>query len=551
MSRARRPSIRDSKTGSGRARISARSFYPSGSYDGARGDLREFSGWSPLAGGPHSDTLGDLPSLRARARDLVRNAPVATSARQTTVLGVIGPGLSVQPRIDRAFLRLTDAEADAFEAQAQRIWWAAAYGTPFDIERRQTFDILTRKAFASAWDNGDMFVVRRYAQRPRDLLGTKLQLVEADRCMTPDGKEGDGRFFDGVEVDESGAVAAYHFADKHPGERMGLGGFGLVRKWNRIPAYDQFGERNVLHVTCPVSEERIGALRGIPALAPAMRLFKQTDRYTNAEVMAAVVAAMFTVFVTQEKDAAGDNMLGQVGTDEENEDIAETNYRLDHGAIYELMKGQSIETANPGRPNANYGPFITSMLEQMGTSVQIPFELLMRRFQASYSASKAAIELAWAAFRMMRSWFNDDFTLPIYEWVIVDAILSGHLNAPGFFADPLIRNAYCACEVVGPPKPVIDEVKEITAAKMRIAANLSTHQRETQALTSADWGSETAPQLGKERQRIVELGLSDEETSERIRTEPVQPTAAEEDEDEDETGDLETADDAVRVGAPA
>lgn len=520
--RTRTPGIRTR-----RGRIGAAAFGPSGSYDAGRADRREFVEWDVVPGGPISDTIGDLPTIRARSRDLVRNSAIATSGRQTTVLGVVGTGLTMQPRIDAKYLGLTETQAAEFHTSALRIWNAAAYGTPFDIERTQSFDILTRKALASAWDNGDMFVVRRYALRPRDILGTKIQLLEADRCSTPASKEGSDRYVAGVELDDAGAVAAYHFSDEHPGERFGLGRIGLARRWNRIPLFDEFGERNVLKVSNPVTEERIGMLRGVPALAPAMKLFKQGDRYTTNELMAAAVASAFTVFVTKQPGSPGVNALAQ---SDEDDDVPEGEYRLDSGAILELLEGQDIKTANPGRPNANFAPFMGAMFEQMGAALSIPYEVLMRRFTASYSASRAAIELAWAAFRMMRSWFVDEFAQPIYEWVLVDAVLSGLLPAPGFFEDPLARIAYCTAEWVGPTAPQVDPVKEATAAQLRIAARLSTHQREAALLTGADWW-DAVTELGREQSRINDLGMD----AESVAPVPAEPDTEDHGDDDRET----------------
>ena len=45
---------------------------------------------------------------------------------------------------------------------------------------------------------------------------------------------------------------------------------------------------------------RPGQTRGVPYLAPVIELIKQLGRYTDAEVMAAVVSGMFTVFVHNE-----------------------------------------------------------------------------------------------------------------------------------------------------------------------------------------------------------------------------------------------------------
>ena len=48
-----------------------------GGYSGAKIDRAQLSRWLPTAGSANVDTIRDLPMLRARSRDQLRNAPVA------------------------------------------------------------------------------------------------------------------------------------------------------------------------------------------------------------------------------------------------------------------------------------------------------------------------------------------------------------------------------------------------------------------------------------------------------------------------------------------
>lgn len=54
------------------------------------------------------------------------------------------------------------------------------------------------------------------------------------------------------------------------------------------------GERQVYHI---MNRIRPGLTRGVPYLAPVIETLKQLDKYSEAEIMSAVVSAMFTVFV--------------------------------------------------------------------------------------------------------------------------------------------------------------------------------------------------------------------------------------------------------------
>lgn len=62
-------------------------------------------------------------------------------------------------------------------------------------------------------------------------------------------------------------------------------------EWVRVPAYSAAsGRRNVIHI---MSRERIDQRRGVPFLATVIEALKQLGRYTDAELVAAVVNGLF------------------------------------------------------------------------------------------------------------------------------------------------------------------------------------------------------------------------------------------------------------------
>ena len=108
-----------------------------------------------------------------------------------------------------------------------------------------------------------------------------------DPFMKPYGTIIDG----GVELDAEGMPVAYHIANHHPDSE--LSGQPPL-KYVRIPAFGELsGRRNILHL---VSLERISQHRGVPFLAPVIEILKQIGRYSDAELMAAVVGGRFAVF---------------------------------------------------------------------------------------------------------------------------------------------------------------------------------------------------------------------------------------------------------------
>lgn len=495
---------------------------PSGAWDGARNDLRELRNFNPGTGSAISDNVGDLPYLRNRSRDLIRNAPLASGARQTVRMGVVGEGLKLYPRVVRGVLErrqgLDVATMERFEQDASELWWAWSDSTGCDIERSRKFRALTAQVFTSTWTDGDMLVIRRHAPRRGDILSLKLQLIEGDRLSTPDHLRHDPRIVEGVERDPDGAPIAYYVEDVHPGDRMLRPG---VRTWTRQLAFGPDGARRVLHVRNFSSEDRIGAVRGLPSLAPVIVLLKQLSRYSNAELMRNVVASMFTAFIeTPMEGVAGTGGLAPVNPNDPPDQ--EFEYKLDTGAVVELEGGKTVSLAAPPGPTATFDPFTQALMRQMGAAINIPFEMLVRHFSSSYSAARAAVNFAYEAFGIMRGWVEDDFVAPVYDWFLYESIHAGLLDAPGYLEDPLVRKAYSNFRLTGPVAPQLDPLKEAVAASERMDSLLSTREEETANVTGGDWG-DNLPQLIKERQQIKDGGLDVEVTAERIRTEPVQP----------------------------
>jgi lambda family phage portal protein len=232
--------------------------------------------------------------------------------------------------------------------------------------------------------------------------------------------------------------------------------------------------------------------------------------------MAAVVSSMFTVFIK------GGFSAGLADIDPEGDPSPKGQIKLGTGAVVDLAEGEDVEFANPARPNAQFDPFFKAMCRQLGAALEIPEEQLLNSFQASYSASRAALLNAWRSVRTRRAWLVNQFCQPVYAQVIREAIARGLLQAPGFFDDPLARAAWLACEWTGPAMPEIDPVKAVEAASRRIKEGLSTREREAAELTSTDFDENHEQRVIEERKRRA-AGLDVEDVAERVRTEPMAP----------------------------
>ena len=468
---------------------------------GANTHKTSVRGWQIGGGDSRIDIEENLPILRQRSRDVYMGIPLATSALKTYRTSVVGAGLSLKPKIDAAALGITEQQTEELERQITREWDLWADSTDCDAARLSNFYELQQLAFLNWMMSGDVLTLLPVWSRPGSVYDLRINLIEADRCATPpeEQRTDSDRVVDGVVRNRRGEVIAYYIARRHP---MGYGG---AQGYDRVAAYGRrTGRRNVLHL---MNRERIGQVRGVPLLAPVIESLKQIGRYTEAELVAAVVAGYTTVFL---QSGAGDNPLGQMIPEEEQIDQRDSStIEMAPGAIVELPFGETANAVTPGRPNTSFDGFVGAICKQIGAALELPQELLLKMFTASYSASRGALLEAWKTFDMFRDWMASGFCQPIYEEWMAEAVAKGRISAPGFFTDPLVRKSYTRAEWYGPSRGQLDPLKEVNAAEARISAGLSTATKEAMEMTYTDFSDNM-------KQRARELAMAPEAT----QTEP-------------------------------
>ena len=109
-----------------------------------------------------------------------------------------------------------------------------------------------------------------------------------------------------------------------------------------------------------------------------------------------------------------------------------------------------------------------TLLRQVGVALELPFELLVKHFTASYSAARAALLDAWRFFRTRRDFMATYFCQPIYTAWMEEAVAIGRVDAPGFFDDPMLRRAYLGAEWMGDGPGSINPKDEAQAIKTRL-----------------------------------------------------------------------------------
>jgi lambda family phage portal protein len=474
-------------------------------WTGASQSRRSLKQFNVYGYDPDSDIATDLETLRNRSRHLNRNNPIASGALKTKAMNVIGQGIQLQAQLDRDALNMTETQADLWEANTEREW--QLFWGKKECHRAGILNgnAICNQVYRQYLENGDVFVTFPRLRRRWFPYSLQLQVIEADRCNNKDFAPNSATQMEGVEKDQTGKVLRYHFSNQHLTTLLGIDR-GKI-KWQTVEAIDKStGLPNVVHL---YHQDRPGQSRGIPDLAPVIEPLMQLGRYTEAELMAAVVSGFFTVFITSKTGEATldlSNMEDETGSTTSDDDI-----KLGNGLVVGLNPGEEVHDSNPGRPNNSFDPFVQAVLRQVGVALGLPFEILIKHFTSSYSAAQAALLEAWRYFTAERSWFCENFLAVVYEVWMYEAVALGRISAPGFFADPIIRQAYLGARWTGPGRGMIREDVESRAAITSIEGGLTTLQEKTAEINGGNW-ERNHRQRVKEHNARVKDGLIEDKS---------------------------------------
>lgn len=485
---------------------------------GASTESNILKAWRPRRLSAKSDINAGLDLLRSRSADQATNSPIGAAAIQTSALHAVGAGLKLFPRVKYKLLGITADEAREWNRRTAQEFDLWANSRQCDIYRRNNFYDMQDIVYTGYLTDGDSFVLFRRKPWTREMPYTlRLQVVEANRISNPGAyaqgissvemRLPNGRLVvGGVELDEDGGTDAFWISNKVPWDFTDA---DQSITWERVKAYgDRTGSPNVLQVC---HDTRAGQTRGVPYLAPVISTLKQVSRYTESELAASIIRSFFALFFTQQDTAGGmtlNDMLPSSFDGDPTAPVVDVNeYSLALGTMNALPRGVDVKSVDASNAQSTFDSFTTNLLKQIGAAIGQPYEVLMKNFTSSYSASRAAMLQAWEEYKLRRTWFARDFCQPVYETWLTEAVAMGRIDAPGFFRDPLIRKAWMNAEWFGPSMSILDPVKDVNGSILRVHSGLSTREQEAAEMTGTDF-EENLDQLAWEEERIEASGVS-------------------------------------------
>lgn len=483
---------------------------------GANTTKGSMAGWLPTRTSPQQDIDANLGRLRGRSASLsMGGSCIATGALNNSRMNVVGAGLSLSPKPIYRYLGMTPEEAEewAYRTRTAFDMWA---GSCFcDKYHRNNFYDMQDIAYNSQMVDGDCFaLIQREEETPFMPFSLRIQLIEGPRVSNPfsDGTstypvysrnpQNGNRIISGVEVDSNDAIVAYYISNKYPNDYEN----GATTEWRRTEAFGKrTGLRNVMQIC---HDDRPAQYRGTPFMAPVIEAMKQVGRFTDAELMTAIIKSYFSLFFTQSQQHASQFPLkdGSESDVASYEDLQRADFKLGMGTMNAVPPGWDVKELDASKNLSTFDSFTTQVIRQIGAALGQPYEVLMKTFQASYTASRAALLQAWMDFRRRRTWFARDFCQPVYEWWLMEAVARGYIEAPGFMEDPIVRAAWSKADWYGPVMGILDPSREITAAGKRIEWGISTREKEAAELTGTYY-DENISRIAIENAKCEAAGL--------------------------------------------
>ena len=411
--------------------------------------------------------------IRSRARYEIANNSWAKGMVLTLAKSTIGKG----PRLQ---LNTPDREMNRL-AEVMWVKWSRRIRLAAKLRTMRMARVSDGETFGLIGINPNLDIA----------TNVDLRLIEADQVASParmlNSYLADNEIVDGIEFDAYGNPTAYYLLPHHPGGSS----LDVGMEARRIDA------RQVIHWQ---REDRAGAHRAVPEIAPALPLFSQLRRYTLAVVDAAETAADYSVVFST--DLLGSDSFGnQSAATDVKESSTFGAIELERRMATFLPEGWKASQIKAEQPTTIYDAFVRSIINEIARCLEIPLNIASGN---SGGYNFASGRLDGRIFDKFIDVETDDCESVVVErlydiWVRQLTLMSAFSAWRNYEDDIPHQYFWDGAEA-------IDPAKEAAAQKIKLESGTTTRAREYARL-GRDW--ETEQEQGV-RERLNEIRLAKE-----------------------------------------
>jgi lambda family phage portal protein len=432
-------------------------------------------------------------TISDRSQDVVANDPHASSTIDSMAVNITGTGLIPQANPYAKALGWTEEQSKEFQDQAELAFELWSHDA--DVRGRLEFWQIQYLSVYSMLMRGEFFRQPVMTDRPHKPFSFALQSIDAARVFSPSDKSNDKRIRDGILFDKTGAPLSYFVAETdslYTRTSLASGSFA------NVPA--TIGHRpGMLHGFIQKEDEQV---RGIPVLSPAMKFIRDLSDYLEFELIGAIVASSFPVFI-ETSDPVGT----AEGFGRRIENSEDRYQEFQPGQVVYGNYNEKPHVLKSDRPGNSFDSFVERIIRAIGAAVGMPYEVIAKDFsKTNYSSARAALLEAWRVFSFYQKWLVQSLCQPCWDMVLEEAWLRGMITLPKGSPDwYTARHLYTRALWIPPRKGSVDPVKEITAAILAKDNNIMT-LAQLASENGGDWET-TLEQRGREVARETEKGI--------------------------------------------
>jgi lambda family phage portal protein len=338
-----------------------------------------------------------------------------------------------------------------------------------DVRKTRTYAQIRQLRLWSAIRDGDFFI-RLVRGKSVNKFGFSLQLLNAewvDRFYNDTMENGDEVRM-GIRYKMNswglGEPVSYFFIKRQPKDWQ----FSVPGAFNFYGGamHDEIPASEIIHYARPIDAE---STRPAPWVASCIPVARQLSQYAIAEVIAARAQACKVGWLSSTVVPEGG-----VPTDVDPR-TGVPRQELTPGSIVGLPWGVEYTESDPKHPNGNFENFRKAMLREQSAGMPgAAYPELSSDYESINFSAGRLQRLATDSMTYMIQRFDiDDAETPIFEAWLEMALMTRQIPLPAAKYDK-----FNAPHFQGPRTPGVDEIKQVTAAALRVANNFSSDQKE-------------------------------------------------------------------------
>jgi capsid protein len=311
-----------------------------------------------------------------------------------------------------------------------------------------------------------------------------IKLIEADQVTSALGLTFDEREVDGIVFDNFGNPQSYRVMKNHPG---GIN-FTYTDDFIDVPA------SAMIH---NFRKDRPGLHRGVPEMTPALGLFAQLRRFSQATLNAAEAAADFAGILYT--DAPPDGEADEVRPLD--------SFQLEKNMLLAMPGGWKMGQLDPKHPASTYAEYVDKIIDEIVRCILMPSNLGRGNSdKSSFASGRLDIQSYLRMLRVDQSFIATVIMDKILgEWLREYSLLNPSFGLTARYPLPQHFWFWDASHYH------IDAYKEARAQEISLKTHATTLAA-VYANQGKDWAGEIL-QRSREKQLMRKLGLTDEDVT--------------------------------------